>query len=105
MFSRLATFSIGIQVTLLFSLFDRTRRSVVPEGGWGVAGTVGGRPPQIPATILPQPAGRLLSEMLVEKPGNLAERARSLGQAVVEQVLRVRLAFVHRVPRLHSGRA
>jgi hypothetical protein len=32
---------------------------------------------------------RLLAEMLVEKLGNLAERDGGLGQAIVEQVLRV----------------
>jgi hypothetical protein len=36
----------------------------------------------------------LLAEMLVEKLGNLAERDGGLGQAIVEQVLRVRPAFV-----------
>jgi hypothetical protein len=44
---------------------------------------------------LPQVASRLLAEMLIEKLGNLAERDGGLGQAIVEQVLRVRLAFIH----------
>jgi hypothetical protein len=34
-------------------------------------------------------SGRLLAEMLIEKLGNLAERDGGLGQAIVEQVLRV----------------
>ena len=41
------------------------------------------------AATLPQLASRLLAEMLVEKLGNLAERDGGLGQAIVEQVLRV----------------
>src|SRR5271165_7261584 len=47
----------------------------------------------------------LLAEMLVEKLGNLAERDGGLGQAIVEQVLRVRLAFVDLELRLHPSRA
>ena len=54
---------------------------------------------------LPQLAGRLLAEMLVEKLSNLTERDGGLGQAIVEQVLRVRLAFVDLELRLHPGRA
>jgi hypothetical protein len=46
----------------------------------------------------------LLAEMLVEKLGNLAERHCGLGQAIVEQVLRMRLAFVDLELRLHPGR-
>src|SRR5271170_5087988 len=48
---------------------------------------------------------RLLAEMLVEKLGNLAEGDGGLGQAIVEQVLRVRLTFVDPELRLHPGRA
>jgi hypothetical protein len=41
--------------------------------------------------------------MLVEKLGNLAERDGGLGQAIVEQVLRVRLTFVDLELRLHPA--
>src|SRR6202043_2380381 len=61
-------------------------------------------PSEVAAT-LPQLASRLLAEMLVEKLGNLAERDGGLGQAIVEQVLRVRLTFVDLQLRLHPGRA
>ena len=40
-------------------------------------------------------ACQLLAKMLVEKLGNLAKSYGGLRQAIVEQVLRVRLAFVH----------
>jgi hypothetical protein len=50
------------------------------------------------------PAG-LLAEILVEKLGNLAEHDGGFRQAIVEQVLRVRLTFVDLEFRLHSGRA
>jgi hypothetical protein len=43
--------------------------------------------------------------MLVEKLGNLAERDGGLGHAIIEQVLRVRLAFVDLELRLHPSRA
>ena len=43
--------------------------------------------------------------MLVEKLGNLAERHCGLGQAIVEQVLRMRLAFVDLELCLHPSRA
>ena len=59
---------------------------VLPDGGDGSS--------EVTAT-LPQLASRLLAEMLIEKLGNLAERDGGLGQAIVEQVLRVRLAFIH----------
>src|SRR5208282_4363141 len=57
------------------------------------------------AATLPQLASRLLAEMLVEKLGNLAERDGGLGQAIIEQVLRVRLTFVDLELRLHPSRA
>jgi hypothetical protein len=34
--------------------------------------------------------------MLIEKLGNLTERDGGLGQAIVEQLLRVRLAFIRK---------
>ena len=37
---------------------------------------------------------QLLAKMLVETLGNLAKSDGGLGQAIVEQVLRVRLAFI-----------
>jgi hypothetical protein len=44
--------------------------------------------------------------MLGEKLSNLAERDGGLGQAIVEQILRVHLAFVNlELARLHPGRA
>ena len=57
------------------------------------------------AATVPQLASRLLAQMLVEKLGNLAERDGRLGQPIVEEVLRVRLAFVDLQLRLHPGRA
>src|SRR5271165_538887 len=48
---------------------------------------------------------QLASQLLAEKLGNLAERDGGLGQAIIEQVLRVRLAFVDLELRLHPGRA
>ena len=53
---------------------------ILPDGGDGSS--------EVTAT-LPQLASRLLAEMLIEKLGNLAERDGGLGQAIVEQVLRV----------------
>ena len=41
------------------------------------------------AATLSHLASRLLAKMLVEKIGNLAERDGGLGQAIVEQVLRM----------------
>ena len=48
---------------------------------------------------------RLVVEMLVEKLGNLAERDGGLGQAIVELVLRVGLAFIDLELCLYTGRA